>query len=326
MFKFNKKQHTGRKSIIIQINRPRMRHNPNAKKRTYFINNFVNYKKKEMENIRQLEMNKELENKFIGEKEEDSIHFSQYYEQMNTTPIEKTDNQLFVNKESNKILVIISCHTNNKLRLMAIYLIMKYLEQVENIDIVIVNSSQLVFSNTIRDTFKQKYMDYYELENDQCFGFSKWYYGLIKTKIKLKNEFEKYKFTTFINDSVLLHHNINHFFDYTRSRDVELFGYNDSSQLTHHYQSYLFSVKNTVIDNFIKMFNENRIYVKSYNDAVHYFELQLFKYFDNRDCFLKIAYFPSQIHKNIFHNNDFLYFTLRSSGLLPFTKLRRLTH
>ena len=218
MFKFDKKQHMGRKSIIIQSNRPRMRnnlYNENTKKRTYFINNFINYKKNEMQNIRQLELKKQLEykNTFIKEDEEheeepeeDSsiIYFSQWYEQIkNTISIEKNiDNQLFINKED-KILVIISCHTNNKLRLMAIYLIMKYLEQVENIDIVIVNSSRLVFSNTIRDTFKQKYMDYYELENDQCFGFSKWYYGLIKTKIKLKNEFKKYKFTTFINDSIL---------------------------------------------------------------------------------------------------------------------------
>ena len=200
---------------------------------------------------------------------------------------------------------------------------MKYLKEVDNIDIVIVNSSRVAFSNNVKSFFKNTYIDYYELENDQCFGFSKWYYGLINTQ--LKYDFSKYKFTTFINDYIILHNKITHFFDYTRQKKVDLYGINNSSQIHLHYQSYLFSVKNTAINNFIRLFNDNKRFVKSYNDAVTRFELNLFNYFSSRDCFLKIAYFPSQIGKNIFFNNDFLYFLLLKSGLLPITKLRRIT-
>ena len=59
-------------------------------------------------------------------------------------------------------------------------------------------------------------------------------------------------------------------------------------------------------------------------DAVRYYEISLPNFFTNKDCFLKIAHFPSQRDKNIFHNNDFLYLKLKNSGLLPFSKLKRI--
>lgn len=220
---------------------------------------------------------------------------------------------------SDRILVIISCHTDSRLRLQSIQLIMHALKEVENIDIIIVNSKGLTLSHFVKDRYKSDCIGYYEIRNDQYYGFSKWYYGLIQT------EFMKYKFITFINDSILIHQPIKHFFEYTRFKNVDLYGFNDSSQITHHYQSYFFSVKNTAIINFLKMFDENKRFVHSYMDAVFNLELRMFQYFSNRDCFLKIAYFPFNREKNIFSQNDALYFKLRHYGILPFTKLKRIS-
>ena len=229
-------------------------------------------------------------------------------------------NTQVTNIDKDKILVVVSCHTNNSLRLKSIQLIMRYLKQVENIDIVLVNSKGLPLSDYVKNYYKNDYCNYYEVHNDQYYGFSKWYYGLIQQK------FMNYKYITFINDSILIHHPIKHFFDYTRFKDVDFYGYNDSSQCNHHYQSYFFSIKNTAIVNFLKMFDEKRKLVHSYMDAVIHFELSMFQYFVNRDCFLKIAHLPFHQGKNIFSDNDLLYFNLRNYGLLPFTKLKRIAN
>lgn len=224
------------------------------------------------------------------------------------------------NKDSNendRILVIISCHTEDKLRFAAIETIMNGLKEVDDIDILMVNSTNLHLSPVIKNMYKTQYIKYCEIPNDQNYGFSKWYYGLSQLN------YMDYKFVTFVNDSIFTHSSIKPFFDYTRFANVDLCGYNDSSQVTPHYQSYFFSIKSTAIDQFKKMVNENKPFVKSYMDAVFRYELNLFNYFPNRDCFLKISHFPSQRSKNIFFENDFCYFKLRDTGLLPFTKLRR---
>ena len=217
-----------------------------------------------------------------------------------------------------KILVIIATHINNSLRLKSLTTIMNFLSNVPNIDIIIVNSTQTGFADIIKKSFSDKYLKYFEIKNDNYFGFSKWYYGIVTTNLT------DYKFVTFINDSILIHSDITHFFDYTRLKDVDLYGYNDSSQMGYHYQTYLFSIKVTALHNFIRMLNENTKFVKTYMDAVRYYEVNLPNYFTNRDCFLKIAHFPSQKNKNIFHNNDFLYLKLKNNGLLPFSKLKRI--
>jgi hypothetical protein len=229
-----------------------------------------------------------------------------------------TVTDLACSNNNDRILVIIACHTNNIHRFNAFKSILNYLDAVENIDIVIVNSTNLPFSNIIKSFFRKKYMAYYEIPNDQFYGFSKWYYGLLETN------YMNYKFTTFMNDSIMIHGDISHFFDYTRVKDLELFAYNDSTEIKPHYQSYLFSIKNTSIQNFFKMFNDNKLFIKSYGDVIHFYELSLFDYFQTHDCFLKIANFPSQIGKNIFFSNDFLYNPLLRSGILPFTKLKRM--
>jgi len=248
------------------------------------------------------------------------------YNETNETNVynETNDNIIIPNSQNiesliPKILVVIACHTNNNLRFNVISSIMKYLEEIDNIDIVIVNSANTHLSKFVQNAFKGKYLKYLEINNDNYYGFSKWIYGVGSVNIL------DYKFTTFINDSVLVHGSLRHFFDYTRFIDVDLYGYNDSTQIKYHYQSYLFSIKNTNLQPFIRMVNDNKKSVNTYMDAVVNYELKLVDYYPNRDCFMRIAYIPSQKGQNIFYSNDFLYTKIRDSGLLPFTKLKRIS-
>jgi hypothetical protein len=232
--------------------------------------------------------------------------------------VETNSNIICKRDENDKILVLISCHTDNLMRLDAIRRIMVYLRNVENIDIIIVNTKDAPFSNMVCNKYKDRYLQYYEIPNDNFFGFSKWYYGLIHSN------FMNYKFVTFINDSFLIHNDITHFFEHTRYKNVDFYGYNDSTQVVPHYQSYLFSIKNTAIPKFIQMFHDKKKFINSYMDAVYHYELQMFNYFPDHDCFLKIGNLPFHRGKNIFAQNDLLYIPLRNSGLLPFTKLKRI--
>ena len=250
--------------------------------------------------------------------EESQINENSSYKQDETKLIKKkTLNEL--ENITAKILVVIACHTNSNMRFNAISSIMKYLEEVDNIDIIVVNSANTHLSKFVQNAFKNKIFKYLEINNDNYYVFSKWQYGVKSVDIT------KYKFTTFINDSILVHYSLKHFFDYTRLADVDLYGYNNSTQINHHYQTYLFSIKNSNLQQFIKMINNNKSSIKTYFDAVSQYELKLLDYYPNRDCFLKIAYLPSQKGNNIFFNNDFLYIKLRDSGLLPFTKLKRIS-
>ena len=295
--------------------------------RNYYINMFIGNKKIEMSHVRNLvqsdnsnKKSKYLKNEepvpnyhyFIKE-EEDNLNIQNNYHYF----IEE-DNKTKNNNSDSKILVILAIHSTNLLRFKSLTMIMHFLSQIDNIDITIVNSSKTFLSDHIKQTFKNKYLNYFEIHNDNYFGFSKWYYGIMNTDIT------KYKFVTFLNDSIIIHSSISHFFDYTRLKDVDLYGYNDSNQINYHYQSYFFSIKVTALHNFIRMIHERKHLIHSYFDAVTQYELKLLDYFSNRDCFLKIAHFPFQIGKNIFVENDFLYFKLRDSGLLPFSKLKRI--
>lgn len=291
--------------------------------RSHNINRYIQYKKNEMKSVSEIVKNYNITDDDNSEKIGlYSLHLlinnikNDFNEEVQVVQ-GKSSTNIF---HKDRILVIISCHTNNRLRLKSIQLIMHFLKEVENIDIIIVNSKGLPISGFVKEHYKNDYFKYYEINNDQYYGFSKWYYGLIQ------NDFMKYKFITFMNDSILINQSIKHFFDYTRYKNVDLYGYNDSSQLTHHYQSYFFSVKNTAIVHFLRLFEDNKRFVRSYNDAVHYLELRMFQYFSNRDCFLKIGHFPFNHSKNIFIQNDFLYFKLRQYGLLPFTKLKRISN
>ena len=107
-------------------------------------------------------------------------------------------------------------------------------------------------------------------------------------------------------------------------KKVELFGYNDSTQIRYHYQSYLFGIKNDAIQKFINYVNKNKSLVYDYGTAVLNYELVMIDYFSTKDCFLHIGYIPMNQGMNIFFMNDVLYNILFKKRLLPFIKVKRL--
>ena len=316
----------GRRSDIANIIRK------NMLIRSYYIDGFIKNKKKEMLETQQAidEMfRKMVVSPFIPSKNEDEYDDDDEDEDEDENKDEDEDenkakqniNPIIPFEAVNnipKILVVIACHINNNLRLISLKSIMYFLSRVKNIDIIIVNSTNTPFAGYIKETFQGKILNYFEINNDNYFGFSKWEYGIVNTDII------NYEFVTFINDSIILHSDITHFFDYTRFKNVDLYGYNDSSQVDYHYQTYLFSIKVTALHIFIKMIRENKKNINSYLETVLNYEVKLPCYFNNKDCFLKIAHLPLHRGKNIYHDNDLLYFKLKKSGLLPISKLKRI--
>ena len=214
-----------------------------------------------------------------------------------------------------KILVLFSCHTTDKRKYDTIINNLKYFNKFSNLDIVIINSLGLPYS---QNDFQDKCVKYFGIENMASVDFGKWIYAL-------KNfDFSSYNNVIFTNDSFIIHDKIDVFLVKAANTHVELFGYNDSTEKKYHYQSYLFSIRSESIYKFIDMFEIKRDNLKSSIDVINKCELEMINYFNTSDCYLKIGNFPSNRNKNIFFKNDFLYDKLKNNGLLPFTKLKRL--
>lgn len=105
--------------------------------------------------------------------------------------------------------------------------------------------------------------------------------------------------------------------------ESELYGYNDSTEINYHYQSYLFSIKKDAIPKFIKMIQDKISLMKTQTDVITEYELKMAQHFTH-DCFLKIGHLPYNEKKNIFFENDFLYKKLLKYKLLPFIKIKRI--
>jgi hypothetical protein len=116
---------------------------------------------------------------------------------------------------------------------------------------------------------------------------------------------------------------ITHFINLTIKKNVELYGYNDSTQINYHYQSYLFSIRSDSINKFIEMYNSKKNIIHSQLDVINNYEVKMTEYFDTHDCFLKIAYDFNK-DKNIFFTNDSIYNILKKYDLFPFTKIKRI--
>ena len=158
---------------------------------------------------------------------------------------------------------------------------------------------------------------YYETENNNSLDFGKWHWLLSQS------DYSIYDYVVLTNDSFVIHSSINHYLNLISKYDVELYGYNDSSEKCYHFQSYLFALKNTAIPLFLENI-ANLPEIKTHLDLVTNAELMLTKWFPNNKCFLNIANIPSNNERNIFFHNDDLYTILKNNNLLPFSKLKRL--
>jgi hypothetical protein len=108
------------------------------------------------------------------------------------------------------------------------------------------------------------------------------------------------------------------------AKNVELFGYNDSTERRYHYPSYLFGVKKHAVCKFIDLFEEKKHLIHGSDSLVSNTEILMTDYFSTKDCFLHIGYIPMNQGMSIFFTNDILYSILLKTRLLPIIKVKRI--
>jgi hypothetical protein len=231
----------------------------------------------------------------------------------------KNRNMYHPSLNNKKTLTVIACHINSELKFKTIIGNINFLNFASN-DIIIINSKNLPFNQDIQIFCSNQNIKYIEVENDSALDFGKWVY-VLKTE-----NLSEYPFIVLTNDSYIIHKPICYFYNLTVKRDVELYGFNDSTQTNYHYQSYLFSLKKEVINDFINIVESKTPLLNGSSlDVIEKFELKLTEHFSNCDCFLKIGNEDYHKTKNIFFENDIFYGLLMRRGLLPFTKIKRIT-
>lgn len=212
-----------------------------------------------------------------------------------------------------KYLLIISCHCNSDLKYTAIKEHLQFFNY-ESVDKVIINSKSLP-DYDIPEICEANGIKYYKVDNDKKLDFAKWVYVLENEDIS------NYDYIIFSNDSYLIEAPVNHFLNAAVLKDVELYGYNSSTQNQYHYQSYLFILKRDSVDKLIEKVKNCQSEIKKQDDVVKNFELKMTQWFETKDCFLEIT--PYNDGKNIFFDNDRFYLQLKEKKLLPFVKIKR---
>jgi hypothetical protein len=232
---------------------------------------------------------------------------------------QKNDNSHSPQGNGKKYIVILACHCNSDIKLEVLKKNLKYFD-FENIQKIVINTIGLEFGNMVSEICsKHNNTKYYEISNSYYYDFGKWIYGL---KNIAKNHIYDYVILT--NDSFIIHNSINHFFNLIAKHNVELYGYNDSSQTKYHYQSYLFSLRKDAVPLFIVKVNDTSLKIKNQNDVINNFETEMTNWFSSKKTFLNLGNFELNKFQNIFFTNDKLYLPLKKFGLLPFTKIKRL--
>jgi len=214
-----------------------------------------------------------------------------------------------------KTLLLVASHTNTKLKLENIKKSISFFE-LNNVTICVANTHNLKFNTELSEYYKKKQISYYENEN-HSYDFGKWLFLLNKI------DYSSYDSIVFLNDSFIMLSPVHSFLNLSVYSDTELYGYNDSTEINYHYQSYLFSLKKTAIPKFIKMIENKISFMNTQDDVINEYELKMTRYFTH-DCFLKIGHLPCNEKKNIFFTNDFLYKKLLNYKLLPFIKIKRI--
>ena len=222
-----------------------------------------------------------------------------------------------------KILGIFANHTSN---------ILKYNISLNNIillkehltNIIIIDSKNEIYANKLKNDLvnENKIINYLFLENDNYFDFGKWINALKITNYK---EYSQYDYIVFINDSIIITHEINNYFIQLNNleHDVNLYGYNDSTQIKYHYQTYLFAVNYNIIEKFISFFEDRKHLIIDLDSLVHTIEINICELDENRDCFIKIGN-EYNMTKNIFWENEILYKYLLSRNIFAIIKLKKI--
>ena len=232
---------------------------------------------------------------------------------------EKVANSYNPNENNKKVLFLIAGHVNTELKLNNIKTLVNLLK-FNCIDFKIANSENLPFNNELNMFCNSHNIPFYEVPNNAAMDFGKWN-NLLST-----TNYLEYSYVFFTNDSFITTDSIKHFVNLALNSNVELYGYNDSSEINYHYQSYLFAIKNEAIFKFINLVNEYSNTIEDQFDLINKCEVQLPNYFNNHSCYLKIANISFNKGINIFFRNDYLYEMLKNTSVLPFIKVKRLNY
>ena len=218
-----------------------------------------------------------------------------------------------------KILGIFANHTNTKI---------KYEVSLSNIsllkdnltDIVIIDSICEIYAKKLYDFFKNKILNHFLIKNDNYYDFGKWIYAL---NMLGKSTYANYDYILFINDSIIITDPLNNYFMYLNNSKYNLYAYNDSTQIKYHYQSYLFSIKSSIIPKFINFFEDKRKDIINLETLIYNIELNMCDIDENNDCFIKIGLEWNQ-SKNIFWENEVLYEHLLAKNIFSIIKLKKI--
>jgi hypothetical protein len=221
------------------------------------------------------------------------------------------EKEKYIKNTEIKYLTIIACHLNNENKIKILKSNLNFISQPNN-TIIIINTQNL--SEKIKNNFLD--YQYFEIPNNKWADFGKWKYILETIN------YSEYDFITFTNDSFSIHQPISYFYNLAVENNVELYAYTSSTEVNYHYQSYLFIIRTNSIYKFLSFLNDKMKNINIKN-AVQ-LELEFMHAFSTRKCFLDIGYFPINIKKNVFFNNNDLYYLLYNCKLLPFIKYKRI--
>ena len=219
-----------------------------------------------------------------------------------------------------KILAIFANHTNNKTKynisLNNLSLIFPFVS-----NIIIIDSQGEYYANCLKkDLNNTKILDYFFYKNDHYYDFGKWISVLEKTN------FDNFDYVLFINDSIILTKAIEKFFDYIENiitPNINLYAYNDSTQIRYHYQSYLFLIKRNIIDKFYHFFENKRHLVHNLDSLVKNIELNMCDIDENHDVFLKIGN-EYNFERNLYWENEDLYKYLINKNIFAIIKYKKI--
>ena len=147
-----------------------------------------------------------------------------------------------------------------------------------------------------------------------------------KIKYLLNNlndiDYNKYYYIIFINNNYIYLNNLKDYIKYVNDHNLDFYSYSDSSEKKYHYQMYIFSIKSKFINNFIKCINTYNVNSEDINSEI---SKEINNIFDSKLAYLKVAYLPNNIEKNIFFNNE-IYEKFVSSDILPIINIQKLLY
>ena len=220
-----------------------------------------------------------------------------------------------------KILVLFANHTNNKIKynitLNNISFIKKYIS-----NIIIIDSENEYYANLLKKDLESSNLvsNYFYVKNDIFYDFGKWACALEKIN------YTDYDYILFLNDSIILTQAIEKYFYYIdniMSPDTNLYAYNDSTQIMYHYQSYLFLIKSSIVNNFLNFFENKKQYIHNLETLIKNVELNMCNIDKNHDVFIKIGN-EYNYEKNLYWHNEDLYKYLLTKDIFAIIKLKKI--